>query len=251
MDIGKSFTFMFDDEKWGEKIAIGTLLMLLSIIPLVNLFTALVLVGYSLRLLKNVAEGNETPLPEWNDWGGDWLKGLMLVLAWLIYSVPIWLLSGVGALVEALANTQEIMTVCGVGVSCLSGLWGLAMGIILPAGMIQYAMDGEFKDFFQLGKMFGFIRDNLGNYFLAVLLGVVASVVASLGVIACVIGVFATQFWGSLVTAHLFGQVKAEAGGVAVSAAPAAPGGFDGVDLWRSDRQRSGCRCESRVRRHA
>jgi len=220
MDIGKSFTFMFDDEKWVEKVVIGALLMLASIIPLVNLFTGLVLVGYCLRLLKNVAEGSETPLPEWDDWGGDWLKGLMTLLAWVIYSIPIWLVSGAGALVEALAQTEEVMAVCGVAVSCLSGLWGLAMGVILPAGVIQYAMDGEFRDFFQIGKMFKFIGENLSNYLIAVLLSIVASIVASFGVIACVIGVFATQFWGSLVTAHLFGQVKAEAAGVTVSAAP-------------------------------
>ncbi len=36
MDFGKSFTYMFDDSEWLKKLAIGGLLALLSIIPVVG-----------------------------------------------------------------------------------------------------------------------------------------------------------------------------------------------------------------------
>ena len=39
MDIGKAFTYMFDDEEWVQKLVIGGLLTLVSVIPLVNIFT--------------------------------------------------------------------------------------------------------------------------------------------------------------------------------------------------------------------
>jgi hypothetical protein len=223
MDIGKSFTFMFDDEKWVEKLVIGALLALASIIPLVNLFTGLVLIGYTLRLIKNVAEGNETPLPAWDDWGGDWVKGLMAALAWGIYSIPIWLASGAGALFEALAQSSDAAGVCSVAVGCLSVLWGLAMGVVLPAGVINYAVSGEFSSFFRFGDMFRLIGDNLGNYVVAILLGFVASIVASFGVILCGIGIFFTCFWGTLVSAHLLGQVKAGAAGPKLAVVASAP----------------------------
>ena len=215
MDIGRSFTYMFDDEKWVQKLAIGGLLVLASIIPLVNIFTLLVMMGYSLRLLKNVAEGSETPLPDWDDWGGDWVKGLMIFLASLIYSLPILLLTGLGALVEAMVgygNGSEVAGICAAGASCLSGLWGLALGIVLPAAMIKYAEKEEFGAFFRFGEIFRLIGDNLGNYVIAVLLGVVAQFVAGFGVIACVIGVFFTAFWSTLVSSHLLGQVAQTAG---------------------------------------
>jgi hypothetical protein len=229
MDFGKSFTFMFDDQDWLKKLAIGGLLALLSIIPIVNIFTWLVLGGYYVRTLSNVASGKSLPLPEWNDWGGDWMKGLMLVLAGAIYSIPGAILSGIGGGISSMiesgsAEAQGIATVCVAGLSCLAALWGLLVGIVLPAATINYATEGEFASFFRLGKIWDFIRNNAGNYIIALLLTIVASLVAGLGVIACGVGVFFTGFWAALATAHLLGQVKATASGIPVaSAPPAAP----------------------------
>jgi hypothetical protein len=225
MDLGKSFTFMFDDEKWVQKLAIGGLLILVSIIPLVNIFTLLVVTGYTLRLLKNVADGQQTPLPDWDDWGGDWIKGLMIILASLIYSAPAWIGSGIGALLGQFAdsgNGSEVLGVCIAGLSCLSAIWGLFVGIVMPSALIKYAREGQFGSFFKFGPIFKFIGDNLSNYIVAILLGVVAQFVAGFGVIACVIGVFFTGFWASLVSSHLLGQVAFEAGPKTVLATAAA-----------------------------
>jgi hypothetical protein len=226
MDIGKSFTYMFDDDEWVQKLAIGGLLTLVSIIPIVNIFTGLVLVGYSLRVLMNVAKGAERPLPAWDDWGGDWIKGLMVVLGAIIYSIPIWLVSGVGAILQAVATSGEaadVASVCMAALSCLSGLWGLLIAIVLPAGIIKYGQTGEFGSFFRFGELFRFIGDNLANYVVALLLTLVAGLVAGLGVIVCVIGLFFTQFWSTLVTSHLFGQVAAEGGAKGAGAVLASP----------------------------
>lgn len=226
MDIGKSFTYMFDDDEWVQKLAIGGLLTLVSIIPIVNIFTGLVLVGYGLRVLNNVAKGAERPLPAWDDWGGDWIKGLMVVLGAIVYSIPIWIVSGVGAILQAVATSGEatdVANVCVAALSCLSGLWGLLIGIVLPAGIIKYGQTDEFGSFFRFGELFRFIGDNLANYVVALLLSLVAGLVAGLGVIVCVIGLFFTQFWSTLVTSHLFGQVAAESGTKAAVAAPASP----------------------------
>ena len=220
MDIGKSFTFAFDDEKWVQKLAIGGLLMLATVIPVVNIFTGLVILGYSLRVLQNVAEGAEQPLPEWDDWAGDWVKGLMMALAYLVYSIPIILVSGFSWAASAIwaygaysdPGVAEVFPrVCLTGVSCLAGLWGLAVAVVFPAAMIKYAAEGEFGSFFRFGEIFRFIGDNFGNYIVAVLLIIVAQFVAGFGVILCAIGVFFTYFWSSLVCSHLLGQVKAEA----------------------------------------
>jgi hypothetical protein len=215
MDIGRSFTFMFDDEKWIEKIAIGGLLFLTVAIPLVNIFTGLVIVGYTLRLLKNVADGDPTPLPAWDDWGGDWMKGLMVALAAIIYSIPIILISVftslMGAVVGQAQNAEGLVGVCAAGLSCLSGLWGLAVAIVFPAAVIKYVDEGEFSSFFKFSDIFRFISDNLSNYIVALLLIIVARIIGGLGVILCVIGVFLTMFWSTLVMGHLLGQVWAQA----------------------------------------
>ena len=238
MDIGKSFTYVFDDENWVQKLVIGGLLLLASVIPVVNIFTALVVLGYSLRVLKNVGEGSDRPLPDWDDWGGDWVKGLMIILAALIYSIPIWIVSGLSSAVSYFATGSAgyssyadpgalggMVGLCIAAMSCLSGLWGLAIGIVLPAGIIKYGMEGEFSSFFKFGEIFRYIGDNISNYIVAILLNSVAGIVASLGIILCVIGVFLTTFWSTLVGSHLFGQVQAEAAaaGAGGSAPPPPP----------------------------
>ncbi|MEA3408147.1 MAG: DUF4013 domain-containing protein [Chloroflexota bacterium] len=230
MDIGRAFTYMFDDEKWVEKLVIGGLLVLASIIPVVNLFTALVLAGYTLRILRRVSRGEDLPLPEWDDWGGDWMRGLMIAVASLIYAFPILILVGLSSLFGAIggyeASGQAISGIAGLCVaatSCLSALWGLAIAVVFPAAMINYANVEEFASFFRFGEIFRFIGDNLEDYIVAILLLIVAGIVSSFGVIACGIGVFFTSFWGTLVGVHLLGQVSA--------IASSAPGGDVGGEL--------------------
>ena len=63
---------------------------------------------------------------------------------------------------------------------------------------------------FQFSEIFGIIRANVGNYIIVILLIWVAGLIASLGVILCVIGVIFTQFWSYLVAGNLVGQLAAE-----------------------------------------
>ncbi|MHB1294753.1 MAG: DUF4013 domain-containing protein [Anaerolineae bacterium] len=218
MNIGKAFGYMFDDEQWVQKLAIGGLLLLLSIIPLVNIFTLLVVAGYGLRVLRNVAARREPALPNWDDWGGDFISGLYIAVALLIYSLPGIVVSAFsGGINTAIQNAssaddaRSILALCTGGLSCISGLWSLAVSIVFPAALIMFAEECEFGSFFRFGRIFRFIGDNLGNYVVALLLILVAEIISALGVILCVIGVFFTSFWSTLVTAHLLGQVKAAA----------------------------------------
>ncbi len=210
MDIGKSFSYVFDDKDWIKKVLIGGVL---NIIPIVNFIPA----GYTLRTLKNVSEGRERPLPEWDAWGDDFVKGLMVMIAALIYALPIIVLNVIAGIISALAgsgsSSQDVGAVAGVcmaGTSCLSAIWGIAMAIVLPAGVIKYAKTGEFGCFFRFGELFAFIRDNLGDYLIALLVTLGAAILASIvGSILCGVGLVFTTFWANLVMAHLLGQVGA------------------------------------------
>jgi hypothetical protein len=210
MDIGKSFSYVFEDKDWVKKVAIGGLL---TLVPIVNFIPS----GYGLRVLKNVSEAKERPLPEWDDWGGDFLKGLMIVVASLIYAIPIFILQAFSFAVSAVAGSsgssdaQGALGVCLFGLSCLYALWGLAMGIVLPAATAKYARSGEFASFFRFGDIFRFIGANLGDYIIALLLSLAAVIVAAVaGSILCVIGLIFTMFWASMVSMHLLGQIGAE-----------------------------------------
>jgi hypothetical protein len=208
MDWAKAFTYVFDDEEWGKKVLIGGIL---ALIPIVNLVT----VGYGLKVLKNVAEGAPKPLPEWDDFGDYFVKGLMSVLASMIWAIPIILLAAATAALSALTGYDSADTssaagpfvVCIWGMSCLSGIYGLFLGLVLPAAHALYAVKGDFGAFFRFGEIHRFIKSNLGNYIIALLLLVVAVFVAKFGVILCFVGVFFTLFWSGLVGSHLLGQL--------------------------------------------
>jgi hypothetical protein len=205
MDIGRSFTFMFDDEEWIKKILIGGILF---IIPIVNF----VVFGYFIDTLKNVIDGQELPLPEL-DFGDQFVKGLMSFLACLIYAIPAIVLSIMVAVVTAVLGgagdeaAQGVAGLCALGGNCIIFLYALVMAVILPSACILYANSGEFGAFFRFGEIIGLITSNIGGYVVAILIAWVASMIAAIvGSIACGVGLFFTSFWAYLVAAHLFGQ---------------------------------------------
>jgi hypothetical protein len=222
MDIGKSFGYVFEDEKWVTKVLIGGVLNLIPIVNLVN-------VGYALRTLRNVAAGAERPLPEWDDFGDYFVKGLLVAVGILIYAIPVLLVSVLSAIVGALAGgnsdvTSGLLGLCTAGLACIGSLYGLALALWLPAALVRYAMSGEFGAFFRFGEIWGFISRNLGAYIVALIVAWLASLVAGIvGGILCGVGVLFTSFWAMLVAAHLLGQLQRENEGPATPVMPAEP----------------------------
>jgi hypothetical protein len=209
MDIGRAFTFVFDDEDWIKKILIGGIV---TIIPIVNFIA----IGYGLRVLRNVARGDAKPLPEWDDWGGDFVKGAMVFVAGIIYALPIIVLSIISAIITAIASDAfgevgGIGGLCILGVNCLNVLWAIAMALWMPAATIRYARSEQFGAFFEFSEIWALISNNLGTYGMAILVSIIAGIVGGLGTILCVVGVIFTSFYGTLVGMHAYGQVAAVA----------------------------------------
>ena len=93
MDIAKGLTFITEDEEYIRKLAIGVGLILISSllsIVLVGILGFFILAGYGLRLLENVRDGVEKPLPEWDDWGGDLSRGFKYMIVTIIWAIPIF-----------------------------------------------------------------------------------------------------------------------------------------------------------------
>ncbi len=217
MDIGSSFTYMFEDESWIKKILIGGIV---ALVPIVN-FAAM---GYVVEVIRNVRDGRPTPLPEWDQFGQMWKSGLWLFLIFLVYSIPIIILaciSGIataalgtgleGASAEAIGGTMGIISTC---LSCLMGLWGLVIGVLSPAILIRLAETGQFNSAFQFGEVVSVAKANVGSYLIVlILLWVAIYIIGWLGLIACIIGVIFTIFYAYLIAGNLLGQLAAQVRG--------------------------------------
>jgi len=220
MDIGSAFTYMFDDPDWVKKLAIGGGIAIGGVILspiIVGLAILLLLGGYMLETLKSVRDGQKA-LPEWTDFGNLFMKGLMVFLIGLIYNIPSLIfscLSGVtnGVMGQADSNSTlaQVLPILAACFGCFQLILSLAAAVITPAGLIRYARYDTFGAAFQFGEIFNFIKTNIGNYIVAILLGWVAGLVGLLGLIACIIGVFFTFFWATLVSANLYGQLARQA----------------------------------------
>jgi Protein of unknown function (DUF4013) len=225
MDFGKSFVYMFQDPNWFRKLLIGTLLVLAAILfswLLVGLIPLLIVLGWAQVTLRNVLDGQEHPMPEWEDWGDFIVRGVKLGVAILIWLLPIFILILPMILGSALLGNQSNGSAAG-GVliacaSCLMLLWGIFVALISPAIYVRLAAFDRFSAAFEVGELWAFTRDNIGNVILALLLLLLVSwiavpIIGLLGVIVCVVGLLVSlpfsSLWQTLVTAHLYGQIGA------------------------------------------
>ncbi len=221
MDVGRSFTYMFEDKDWLAKLAIGGVILLVGgilsflVIPIIAAYA--IVLGYSLVALRNVYDGNPTPLPEWNNFGDFFVKGITALVGILIWSIPVLILACCIVLTSVAtggsARGDNSSTAAGIGgliiscLSCLTILVGLVIGVFVYAPLTNFALTNQISTFWDFSGNWRFIQQNAGNYVIAFLLAYVANLVAGLGLIACIIGVFFTSFWAMLVISHLFGQV--------------------------------------------
>ena len=148
----------------------------------------------------------------------------MLWLIALIYSLPLIIVSAcanVGNLAPILAENADpdtmgiittVFAVVSVCFGCLSLLYSILMGLMLPFAFGRYAETGQFGDAFKLGKIFEMLKSNIGPAIVTLLVVWLASAIAGIvGLIACVIGLVFTMFYAQLVMAFLYGSLYRKA----------------------------------------
>lgn len=233
MDVGKSVGYVFEDQKWTNKLLIG---MLVSIVPIVDF----ALLGWVIDIMRNVSQRQPNPLPEWSDFGEKFVKGAILFVVGLIYSLPALLLTcplvfvpftrgdlggdGQQALASMFVGTTLLLT-------CVISIYGLLISFLMPAVFLNFARKGTFAACFEFGEIWRIMSRNLSDYIVAWLIIIVVGIAASF-VIGIVGGVLAfipccgwilawilfgvTTVWILAVFGHLFGQIGAEPPGEAL-----------------------------------
>ncbi len=217
MDFVKALTFIPEDPRWKEKVAIGSALALLSFL----IIPAIITIGYCVRMTQNMRSGNQFPLPEWDDWSGDLVRGFKLAVVWFIWALPLFLVSipmTIGGVMtdsdSGVATTLGVTIV--VGTACLTAVYGIFITLMTPGFTLWFARDEEIRSGLQLSDIFQWTREHVTDVILFMLAYIVASVVIStvagiVGVLLCIVGLIVTVPVATFVTYvyqfNLLGQI--------------------------------------------
>ena len=208
MNFTKAFTYIFDDQRWLEKLIKP---LLVTLIPIIGWMVA---AGYLLRVTRNVTEQKVEPLPEL-EFGEDLGRGFKVFVANLLYGIPIVLVSLLLFLPLALTENSSAMTGFAIFLAILGGfvilVYALFMAIIMPVVNANLAVKERIGAAFEFKKIFGMLRNNFKAW-LIVMGGVLlcSAIIAPIGGIVLAIGAIVTGFYSQLIVAHLTGQAYAQ-----------------------------------------
>ncbi len=230
MEYGRPFQMVFrsSDPRIKAKLLTGTLYVLCSIlltVLLIGIAGFWILGGYSLRLLRNVQNGEEHPLPEWDQWRSDLRGGFFLFLASIVWFLPFIILSVVvnwsaaGDIWSAFGDVGNgsFPSVSTATTSSLVSLLSTIAGLIIGPGIsIALAQRMQLADVFSFGSVLAWIGQNWTRCLVVSLVAALASILIAVvsmiaGTIALGIGlIVAVPFMGlmsSLYQYHLYGQL--------------------------------------------
>jgi hypothetical protein len=222
MDFARAFSYIFEDSEWLKKVGIAALVML---IPFLGPITVL---GWSLAVTKRLAEGQTTDLlPGWDNFSDHMTLGFKAFVVGFAYSLPVVLISSCTNVLPIIAQEMRgdmydvmmiITSVVSICFGCFTFLYSIALGLFLPAAYAQVAVTGEVAAGFRFGEILALVKAAIGAYVLVLVGSIAAGFVATLGIIACVIGVIFTAALAYAIMGHFYGQAY----NTAKAAAPAA-----------------------------
>ena len=208
-DFAKPFTFVFEDPEWLQKILIGGLFYLAGMFIVGWFF----IMGYAAKLARNVIAGLERPLPEWENLGDYFNEGLRLfgvVLCWVFPLIILGIAMMFPPIIAEAIDNEPARAMAGLAAGCITCLFIpaiLALVIFMPASLLFAAVERRFGAAFELKRIGPFIKANIGNYLLAIIVYLVARTLGGVGIFLLCIGVIFTGFWSFMITTHAFAQV--------------------------------------------
>ncbi len=146
-----------------KKLVIGCLL---NIIPIVNLFAT----GYLLKVAK-MTMMRKNDLPEWQDWGDLFVKGLLAVVIGLLYAIPLLVVAFValGSTIFAIITMGEL-NVSGFSIALLLVLFILTT-IVAPSAIMNFVSGEKFGSAFEFQVVLrkAFTKDFLLAWFVSMM----------------------------------------------------------------------------------
>jgi Protein of unknown function (DUF4013) len=208
-DFVRPFAFVFEDARWVTKVLIGGLFQIAAFVLIGIPF----LLGYMAQLARNAINGVTTPLPEWDDLGEFFAEGLRLLGVGICYVLPFYALLGMMFVpmigLSMMHGERDVPPAFGGAFSCVWCLimpLSLAYMIWMPAALLFAVVERRFGAAFEFRRIYDFIRNNVGNYLLAIVVTFVARFASGFGIILFCIGIVFTVFWALCVSVYAFAQ---------------------------------------------
>lgn len=204
MDYGLAFTFIPNSSKeWISKALMGVVFAVLIIFFGIGLIP---LMGWSIAIARGVIQGREDPLPDWSELGQTIIDGLKLVVIFILWFIPLWILLLLGALI----NSDFLSIV----LNCCGAIYGVLASILLLGVFGLLADDRPFGEALNPANSWRVVSANWANTILAWLVAALgASIASSLSIILCGVGIFLGIAYGYSLYGHLYGQLYREAQG--------------------------------------
>jgi hypothetical protein len=195
-----------EDEEWVKKILIGGLILLIPIIGTLAVY------GYMLETARNVSRGDPRPLPDWTDFGDKLMKGLYALIIQIVYALPVIILQCIAqfATIGLSSQSEEAATAGGLIALCLMPVilvLSIVIGFFIFAAYARYIQTDSLSSAFQFNEVLRMLRESFGDWAMLLLTAILAGIAASLGLIACGVGVLFTGFYANLVIGHALGQI--------------------------------------------
>lgn len=214
MDVGRSISYVFQDPAWLKKTLIGGVMVLIPI------FGWFVLGGYFLRVIRQVYEGTDVPLPEWDDFGGDFIRGLKSLVVVLVWFLPVWVLNICVLLPLGIAGDSDngaAGAAAGLSVlgNCLSFILSIIIGFVQPLFFSRLAITDSIGSALDFAGILTEARRVPVPLLIALGMQYALGIAAAVGLILCIIGVVFTSFLTYVMLSHLYGQIRRQVEGLA------------------------------------
>jgi hypothetical protein len=218
MQLSYSISYIFEDKDWLQKLLPLVIIGVLSLIPVLGLLAAALALGWMVQLARNVRQGAPLPMPRWgdgkakgNDWKVKFETGGQLLLAMLLYHLPLTVLSicfstsisGLGVAIMGDFIAYSFAICC---VTPLIVIYTLIIWPMLAIGVAEFIETNEWERLFRFFHLWDVLQSHPGLAGQWLLFTTLGNIVLALLVLIPCLGWLVIFLFAYPIQGHLLGQ---------------------------------------------
>ena len=206
LDLGDILGAPFRDPRASPKFLGGCLAVIAILFFGLGL---LALLGFGFQTAVRARQGEEHPMPEWDDLGsllGDGLRVLGVILAYGLLVLALTVVTGVVSFIPVLGGVVSAIA------TPLVWLLGLVTALLLPVGLAQMVATGEIRSAFQIQDNVRLVQAHLGTYIFLLLISLLIDVLTNASGLLCLVGFIPGLFWGAAANGTALGRAARSMG---------------------------------------